>query len=289
MIRRALRNPIRNYLRLFLLAFGLFALTSCSSIQLAYSQLDRWMRWQLDDYVDLSGEQKQQLAIALESFHSWHRQTQLPRYAEFLEQLATKVEAGQIEELRLQSIEEQTYEFADTAGKQLYAYLMPLVAGLSPEQVTELEQNLREKRRESLEKWQKSPEKIQRKRNRRIRHESERWLGSLSDEQEALITAWVAEVEYNPLYRDHQRQLWQARFIELLRTKPEGYQAQIRDLMTNPQQLWSEEYRQMQERRHSQARALSEKILASTTPQQRRHLTDTLRDYAEDFRILASR
>ncbi|MFC6978553.1 hypothetical protein [Microbulbifer taiwanensis] len=62
----------------------------------------------------------------------------------------------------------------------------------------------------------------------------------------------------------------------------------MRDLMLNPEQLWSEDYKQLQEQRHRQARQLSEQILASTTEVQRRHLTGALREYARDFRTLAS-
>ncbi|WP_323845156.1 DUF6279 family lipoprotein [Microbulbifer magnicolonia] len=267
---------------------ALLFLCSCSSVQFAYNQLDRWMRWQIDDYVDLTSAQKGQLVAALDSFHSWHRQTQLPHYADFLSQLADQVEQGQLQQVQLAAVEEPLRQFWDTASMQLYDLLLPLAAQLSDAQITGMEQKLREKREESLEKWQKSPDRIQRRRKKQIRRQSERWLGSLSGEQEQLIAAWVAQVEYNPLLRDQQRQIWQAQFIDLLRRKPDGYLAQLRDLMLNPEQLWPEDYRQMQEQRHQQARELSEQILASTTEQQRQHLTQTLREYARDFRTLAN-
>lgn len=286
MTHGAKRLPDRM-LRLLPTATLLLLLTSCSSMQFAYNQLDRWMRWQLDDYVDLTRTQKGQLTAALDSFHRWHRQTQLPDYAEFLEQLADRVQRGQLDSTQLQEVEKQAENFWDAASTQLYDILLPLVAELDSSQIDELEENLREKRQESLEKWRKSPEKIQRRRQKQIRKHSERWLGNLSGEQEALIAEWVTQVEYNPLLRDRQRQLWQARFIELLRRKPEGYLQQLRDLMVNPRQLWSQEYRQMQDRRHLQMRSLSERILATITPEQRLHLEGALRSYAADFRTLA--
>ncbi|SHF01951.1 hypothetical protein SAMN04487965_1183 [Microbulbifer donghaiensis] len=266
----------------------LFLLSSCSSIQFAYNQLDLWMRWQIDDYVDFNSVQKGQLQGALDSFHRWHRQTQLPRYAEYLAQLADQVDQGHLEQVELAAVEGQVSAFWDAASTQLYDVLLPLAPQLSDEQIDGLEENLREKREESLEKWQKSPDKIERRRKKQIRKQSERWLGSLSDEQEQLIADWVAQVAYNPLLRDQQRKIWQANFIDLLRRKPDGYLNKMRDLLLNPEQLWSEDYRQMQEQRHQQARELSREILASTTETQRRHLTRTLREYAADFRTLAS-
>lgn len=272
-----------------LLLATLLALGSCSSIQFAYGQLDRWLRWQLDDYVDLNRTQKSQLQAALDSFLAWHRQTQLPRYADYLEQLAGQVEGGQPDAVQLAAVEETVRGYWDAASTQFYDLLIPLAGSLERDQIDELEKNLREKRAESLEKWRKSPGKIERRRRKRIRKHSERWLGSLSDKQEELIADWVAQVAYNPLLRDRQRARWQARFVELLRNKPDNYQSQLRDLMLNPEQLWSDDYRQMQEERLRRARTLSEKILASTTPRQRQHLTETLREYAGDFRELAGR
>lgn len=265
----------------------LLLLAGCSSIQFAYNQLDRWMRWQVDDYVDLNSAQKQQLKAALDSFHRWHRQTQLPHYAAFMQGLATRVEQGHLERLRLLPIETQVEEFKDTASNQFYSLLLPLAPQLSSGQIDGLEQKLREKRAERLEKWRKSPEKIQRRRKKQIRKHSERWLGSLTDEQESLVSAWVDQVAYNPLLRDHQQEIWQAQFLEVLRRKPEGYLDRLRDLLINPQQLWSDDYRRMQEQRRAKARELAGQILATTTEEQRRHLADRLREYADDFTALS--
>ncbi|MCX2780542.1 DUF6279 family lipoprotein [Microbulbifer thermotolerans] len=266
----------------------LLLLASCSSVQFAYNHLDLWMRWQLDDYVDFNAEQKAALHTALDSFHTWHRQTQLPRYADYLELLAERVEQNQLRKPHLESTEIQIQKFLHTASAQLCDLLLPLAETLTPAQIDTLEKTLRKKREESLEKWQKTPDKIQRRRNKHIRKQSKRWLGSLSLEQEQMIAAWVTQVEYNPLERNHQREIWQARFVELLRNKPEGYQAQLRNLVLYPEQLWSKDYRRIQEERQRQARRLGERILASTTEAQRAHLIRTLRKYAQDFRTLSA-
>lgn len=284
-----IRSNMAHAMRLLVAVFCLLALTSCSSIQFAYNQLDTWLRWQLDDYVDLNSGQKSQLSTSLESFHRWHRQTQLPRYAEFLDELALEASNGDLEELSLPAIEEDVNQFWDTSSNQLFQQLLPLTAELTPTQIDELEQALFEKRMESMEKWQRSPEKVRERRNKRIRKQSRRWLGSVNDRQEQLIAAFVDQVAYNPLLRDQQRQIWQARFVSLLREKPPGYQDQLLDLMHNPEQLWSDDYRRMQAERREQAMKLSRELLASTTPAQRRHLTETLQDYATDFRTLAQR
>ncbi|MCO1333878.1 DUF6279 family lipoprotein [Microbulbifer sp. OS29] len=261
---------------------------SCSSIQFAYNNVDYLIRWKLHDYVNLTQRQKQELQAALSSFFHWHRQTQLPRYADFLSQLANEVEQGQLETPQLAPVEKQLRQFIHAASSNAYDLLLPIAAQLTPHQIDQLQQNLRKKQRKMLEKWQRSPWKIQRRRDRQIRRESRRWLGTLTESQKQLIAAWVAQVEYNPLLRSEQQHLWQDAVIDLLRQKPPGYLDKLRDLLENPEQLWSDQYRKTQEERHQQARELGKQILSSTSPAQRHHLSKTLRDYAQDFRTLSS-
>ncbi|SDJ85949.1 hypothetical protein SAMN05216212_0977 [Microbulbifer yueqingensis] len=281
----AFRARLHGYLLLLALVL---LLPGCSSIQFAYNQLDRWMRWQIDDYVDFTDQQEQQLRRALTQFHAWHRRTQLPEYADYFENLAARIESRQLGPGDLPAVEQQATAYWETSSAKLYDLLLPLTATLQREQVQELAYNLREKREESLEKWRKSPEKVQKRRLKRIRKQSERWLGSLSDTQEQLIAAWVEQVAYNPLLRDQQRRKWQASFIDLLWRRPGNWLARLRDLIDNPEQLWSAEYRLIQQERERRARELAEQIFATITDEQRQHLTRTLREYAADFRALSA-
>ncbi|WHI45843.1 DUF6279 family lipoprotein [Microbulbifer sp. JMSA004] len=263
-------------------------LSSCSSIQFAYNNIDYWIRWKLHDYVDLNSQQELEFQGALNSFFHWHRQTQLPKYANFLTQLADKVDQGQLEDPQLGPAEDEVRHFISSASNNAFNLILPIAAQLTPQQIDRLQHNLIKKQKKTLEKWQRSPWKVQRRRDRQIRKESRRWLGSLTDQQKQLIAAWVKQVEYNPVLRNEQQQIWQSHAIELLRQKPDGYLEKLRSLLENPEQLWTDEYRKAQEQRKIQARELGEEILSSTSPTQRRHLSKTLRDYAQDFRTLSS-
>ncbi|AWF82457.1 hypothetical protein BTJ40_17430 [Microbulbifer sp. A4B17] len=274
--------------RLIVLFLVASLLSSCSSIQFAYNNIDYWIRWKLRDYVDLNSQQEMEFQGALNSFFHWHRQTQLPKYADFLNQLADKVDKGQLENPQLAPVEQEVRHFISNASNNAFNLILPIVAQLTPQQIDRLQHNLTKKQQKTLEKWQRSPWKIQRRRDRQIRRESRRWLGTLTEQQKQLIAAWVKQVEYNPVLRNEQQLIWQNHAIKLLRQKPDGYLQQLRDLLENPEQLWSDEYRKTQEQRKNQARELGEQILSSTSPTQRRHLSRTLREYAQDFRTLAN-
>ncbi|WP_226666018.1 DUF6279 family lipoprotein [Microbulbifer aggregans] len=238
----------------------------------------------INSYLDLEGAQKELLQQRVDDFHRWHRQTQLPRYADFFEQLATEVEdTSQIPE-RLKRIEKQVDEFWDNSVTMLSDLVLPLIYDLNAQQIDQLEVNIEEEREKSLKKW----DRAQRKREKEFRKQTERWLGDLTEEQEEMIDRQVASSTFDPKLRDAQRQLWAATFISTLRKKPAGYQKQLRALVLEPQSLWSEDYQKMHDELRAQATALAQQIATSATTVQRQHLKATLQEYAADFRALAN-
>ena len=56
------------------------SVTGCG-VKLAYNNLDRFIRWSMDDYMDLDAKQDAFFKAELASMLYWHRTTQLPTYA----------------------------------------------------------------------------------------------------------------------------------------------------------------------------------------------------------------
>ncbi|WP_428818907.1 DUF6279 family lipoprotein [Microbulbifer sp. MCCC 1A16149] len=267
-----------------LLVVALLLVGGCSSVRLVYGHLDWWMDRNINKYLDLDGAQEDLLSLRVDEFHRWHRQTQLPRYADYLETLAGNVDDPDTTPAKLIEIEKQVDTFWHSSVVMLSDLLLPLVIQMNEKQIDQLAENVREEREESLKKWEKS----KRKREKQFRKEAKRWLGDLTSEQDAMIDHQLDTTRFDPKRRDAQRQKWATAFISTLRSKPEGYEKQLREMLIDPQSLWTEEYRQMQEQLRTQARNLGAEILKSATPQQRAHLKTTLLEYASDFRILAA-
>lgn len=264
---------------------ALIGLTAaCSSVRLVYGHLDWWLDHKINNYLDLDGAQEDLLSQRVDEFHRWHRQTQLPRYADFFEQVASEVDEISKNPQRLEGLEKQADAFWTSSATMLTDLILPLVLQMDDSQIDQLAENIREEREKSLKKWKKA----QRKREKAFRKESERWLGDLTDEQEAMIDRQVANFTFDPKLRDAQRQLWAKTFLDTLRSKPPGYEKKLRDLALNPQSLWPPQYQAMHDKLRAQAFALAEEITGSTTPEQRAHLKTTLLEYAADFRILAA-
>ena len=258
--------------------------SGCSSVRLAYGHLDWWMDRTLNKYLDLDGAQEDLLQQRVDEFHRWHRQTQLPRYADYFEELAATVDSADANPAQLDAIEQQVDTFWHSSVTMLSDLMLPILVQLDQKQIDQLAENIEEEREESLKKW----EKAQRKREKEFRKQAERWLGDLTDAQEAMIDRQVASTTFDPKRRDAQRQLWSDTFLDALRNKPDGYQKKLRQLLVDPQDLWPEDYRKMQDQLRDQARALAVEILESITPEQRTHLKTTLLEYAADFRHLAA-
>lgn len=262
----------------------LLLISACSSLRLVYGHLDWWLDHKINNYLDLDGPQEDLLSQRVDEFHRWHRQTQLPRYADFFEQLAAQVDTIHQNPQMLETIEKQGDEYWHSIVVMLADLILPLVFTFDERQIDQLAENIREEREKSLKKW----DKAQKKREKEFRKHAKRWLGDLTAEQDAMIDREIAATTFDPRRRDAQRQRWAQAFIETLRTKPPGYQQKLRELVINPESLWPPEYKTMREQLRAQATALGEQVAASTTPEQRQHLKNSLLEYAADFRILAA-
>ena len=80
---------LRNLLTA-LLACGLLA--GCTA-SFTYNHLDWLIPWMVEDYVDLTRDQKKTLKAQLEPFLVWHRREELQRYIEILDEIDTDVDS----------------------------------------------------------------------------------------------------------------------------------------------------------------------------------------------------
>ena len=67
-------------------------LAGCSSTQFFYNRLDFFVPWYLGDYVSLDRSQDALLENELQPFLAWHRQDELPRYIELLQQAESSLD-----------------------------------------------------------------------------------------------------------------------------------------------------------------------------------------------------
>ena len=104
--RRFRKNAVG---RVFL-PFLFLLLTGCSTVEITYNLAGWWIKWSIRDYVSLEQEQRGPLKQYIKDIHQWHRQTQLPLYADFLQQVQQTLNHSEVspQELRQFAIDAQT-------------------------------------------------------------------------------------------------------------------------------------------------------------------------------------
>ena len=78
-------------MRSLLVVVFIIFLTSCSS-KLAYNNLDWWVYWYMDDYIELKDEQEEKFDAHLQNWLSWHKKSELTRYKAQLEDIKKQIQ-----------------------------------------------------------------------------------------------------------------------------------------------------------------------------------------------------
>ncbi|MBM4197129.1 MAG: hypothetical protein FJ197_08545 [Gammaproteobacteria bacterium] len=270
------------------IALAVLIVTGCTA-GFVYQRLDSLAAWYVGSYVTLTDAQEERFRQGVRGVVAWHRETQLPRYLEYLQQLSaasdTPFDASWLA---------GRYDHAMSMLDDLLVFAVPPVVeafrGLDERQLSELRANLEEENEELWEEY--AGESADERRERRLRSALKslrRFVGPLSGEQEALVSArleGLADVSGQWIER---RRHWQNRFLGLMSRPQPGpaFAAAVTDLLRRPDQFDDGEYAG----RVADNRAIIEAMLADLsrdfTDRQRRHLQREFHDMATGLRKLA--
>ncbi|MCV6604749.1 MAG: DUF6279 family lipoprotein [Porticoccaceae bacterium] len=271
-----------------LLAFVLLLTLGGCTTKIAYNYAHWWANWAVDDYIALNREQKTFFKQQFRSLHQWHRQTQLPLYADFLNQFRSLLSSDiSADTLHQQALKAQA--LVDNSKQQVAAPLAELLASLTEKQTEalvatlakETESRLKKSRKKTIEKRRKQQQKSMAKFARK-------WLGSLNKGQRKDIESWSQATHLTAEQDAHQQQLWQQKFTAALdHNNPGDIKAFLERYLLDDQELWQEDYRKKIRHNQKITRELLADLLNSRSDKQRRHLDRKLTALAKDFSQLA--
>lgn len=264
-------------------------LSGCA-VRFFYNQLDWLIPWYLDDYIELEGPQKDLFKSRLDDYLKWHRQSQLPKYADFLESLAVHAEKG-LTRTDIADVQTRTQVLAQALVDRLKPDMIELFAMASDAQVDDLfEKFAEDDARFRKEYLQKSLAEQRRQRAKEVRHYVERWTGSLDDKQWKLIKRWSES--FDPMGDDifEVRLVWQQEFRRILQMRNDrpAYDHAFAALLDTPTYGRTEALQQKMDRNEQALIDLYLALDASLSADQRQHMVKKLRSYAADFRVLAA-
>ena len=212
-----------------LLVFA-FVLAGCSANRFLYNRADTFVRWAIDDYVDLTSEQQRQFDADLDGFLDWHRRDELPHYRKFIVSSLDALEGGvTIDEAVLIS------NAIDEAASRLQVKLVDLLLG-SAEGLTDSQlQNF-------LDELDRQQEEYAQERLVRddityaddaadsLQQLAKRLLGRLNKDQKTLIQLRARELMRLDRLWHEDRSVWGVKLRAILGNRLPGWQTEIRVL-----------------------------------------------------------
>lgn len=192
-------------------------LAACSAFQLGYNQAHTALYWWVDGYADLDDTQSTQVRQAIDRMLVWHRQNELPAYADRLQQwqalalqdLSGRQVCAQVEHLRA-----ATERLFDRSHEPL----AQLALSLSPAQLQHLERH-QNKRNVSFEKdflRGNAAQRLERRLDRAVdRYET--LYGSLTPQQVQQVRNHLEDSPFDASRSLADRRARQAELLTLIR------------------------------------------------------------------------
>jgi len=238
-----------------------------------YNSMDSIVYRMVADYTDPKPDQELLLRQKIAAFMQWHRGRELPRYAETLRELRSRMAAG-LRESDLawmrQRLERHGVDLFNATSGNVVDYLLSLDRG----QLDRMERKFGE----SIAKMEKESAVSDEKRFREMERTTARMMeflyGTLTEKQRDEIARGVRRVDNLDRERIRMYRERQAEFITLLRGRPDkdGLKEYIRRMTIDSERSYPDYYRERSERRD---RAVAGAFLRFdrelVTPDQRAH------------------
>ena len=289
--------PSRFRLGPKLLALGLLAcLSACSFLVTGYNQAPSLLifTW-FNPHFDLNSEQDKLLRTDLQALHQWHRQLQLPVYADVLQKMAALAP----HEITGPQICALFDEFKDTLtplSQQMSPGIARLALKLTPAQIQRLEQQYDKDNKDYRKEWKldaSADAQLQVQTDKGIEN-AERLYDRLDKKQKALVKQMAKESQFDlpkSWGERLRRQQDTVRTLEgIVKSQPGFASAQQESLaLLNRSLLHSpdEAYRDYAEMRKTINCEATAQLHNTTTATQREFAVKTLKTYEADLRALA--
>ena len=279
---------MQRTIRTLLLGVMILLLSGCS-IKFAYNNLDRFVRWQVDDYLDLDRAQKTLLQEQLTELLYWHRKNHLPLYADYLQMLSLRVGDG-VDIVLIDAMFEQLTLWGEEVQARALPGAIELLAGLSDEQVAGLPERMEESNEELAEpELDVELQDAQQLWAEDFEDAVERFTGRLDRAQKDYILRRADAYQPERVKWAEYRRRWQSEFMDLLakRDQRELFAAGIEDLITDPEQFQDDELLKISAHNRQLTKEVASHILSNLSDKQADRFSDNLLKLSEDLRELS--
>jgi len=257
--------------------------------KLGYNNADWLLTWQIDDYFDLTSEQEDFVEERLEQHLLWHRNNELPHYANTIDEIINRAQRG---------INTEDYEWAINQFREAYnriiIQILPdavtLLRNLDSAQIKFYEEKIAERYHKRDDDPPRTEDEQKQGRSDRTIEQMEEWFGDLSDQQIQIIKelSFTLPLRYEYFHKDRLRR--QNEFIALLKSdlSEAEFTEKLKTHFTEFENGRSEEYKQASEIFNQASKKMAVEISKILTEPQKQHAYEKIRNYQFDFLELAS-
>ena len=280
-----------NYkaLRVLLAVLIISMSASGCTVKLAYNFLDWGLYWELKDYVKFNQDQRLLVKDEISQLIEWHRNAELPKYADQLEKLSIGLQSGMtVEQL------EATYDNLRDSWRRIVIKTLPaavvIISNLNDQQINDFFEMLIEKEGDDAKDIESGANaQTVKEREAYVSEKLVDAIGQLNEEQKALIAQWARSIESTKELSLAQAIQWRTRMQVVISERNDAQQLEknIMVLLANPDQLRPASYRSVIEKNKRRVMQLLFDLNETLTNQQRSKLVKKLEGFIEDFRDLS--
>ncbi|MCV2885253.1 DUF6279 family lipoprotein [Aestuariibacter sp. AA17] len=270
-------------------AILLFALAGCSST-FAYRNLDWLVHWFVDDYIDLTTEQKRAFDQKMTVWLNWHKTEELPKYQQQLSMLKNQLQAGNMQATDWMAHFRTGRNHWERLRRHLAPDLSELAASVSNDQIDEFVEAVTKYIKEERGKYDDlSDEERMEKRIESMEDDLREYIGRLSDSQKQLVTTYAAKLQRNIYWRDYQARVLEE-IEKLLREKAINpqFEQDVAALIIYPEQFRLPEHNQVSEHNKRVYAAYYADLMATLSPKQKKRLLKKIDDLIDDIEDMKS-
>ena len=280
---------------LALTLLGVLALAGCSAIKFGYEQAPSLVYWWLDGHLDFSDTQSTKVREALERLQRWHRQRELPLYADLLARAATMAE-GSIEADQVCQMQREMQQRLDALLQESIRQFSPVATQIEARQIRHMSKHLEHKNVKWEEQWLEGSGSARlQKRLDRAADRLADFYGSVTTAQIRLLRRQLEQSAWTPEWGRQERLRQQRDLLgTLMRIQTENLSVKSTELaLLGVWDRWLQPRTAGDRERWEDWVAQGCQNLAdlhnSTSGEQRQRAARRLRSYEKDLRELAGR
>lgn len=271
-------------MRVVTVLFLFLSLTACSS-KLAYNNLDWWVYWYLDDYIELNDEQEEKFDDYLSNWLRWHKQSELERYREQLTTLKQQVKDDQLNYETVYAHMNDIRGHWERVRSEISPELAELSTDLTEQQIVSLfatlEKDNKEEEEERDEFLQQSQEERLEKRMESMIENVEERIGELTNEQTQIIATYNTQfVSTSKEWLEYRRNIQNAaRRLFVTKSTNPNFVKDLTYLMQNPEDYRSESYQRASAHNMKVVATLVAEIATTLTAEQKETLVENIDEF----------